>query len=154
MVYKVAWSNYRRLTDKWAGVCPELCNMILLHERDQPLWNNMNTMYGSIGWSSYSDSSCTRNTAPLGECIMSLQRQIAAVAILRQNNLVKQCRTQRVFGEKYLLVQHCAVFIVSCIINVVLKSKDSPRCASLSLPASWVMCSSFSETFGRIAHCA
>lgn len=58
----------------------------------------------------------------------------------RQNNLVKQCRKEQVFGEKYSLG---AVFIVSCIINAVLKFKDSPRCASSSPPASGVTLSSF-----------
>lgn len=55
---------------------------------------------------------------------MSLQRD--KLQPPRQNNLVKQCRMERVFGEKCLLVLHSAVFIISCIINVVLNLKRQP----------------------------
>jgi len=61
------------------------------------------------------------------------------------HNLVKQ---ERVFGEEYVLVLRSAVFIVSCIINVGLKFKDSPRCAHSSPAAEQSdTCCSFSEPF-------
>lgn len=55
--------------------------------------------------------------------------RIAAVGLSRQNNLVKQCGTARAIGVKN---SHGGLFIVSYIINMVLKCKDSPHCESSS----------------------
>ena len=63
-----------------------------------------------------------------------ITRQTAAVAMLRQKNLVKHCGTEQVFGEKYLLVPHSVGFTVPSIINVQLKFKDGPWRASLASP--------------------
>lgn len=57
------------------------------------------------------------------------RERIAAVGLSRQNNLVKQCGTARAIGVKNW---HGDLFIVSYIINMVLKCKDSPHCESSS----------------------